>query len=61
MTMKPWWNRRTPTQIERLKLRLCLLAMIGGGIGMVIGLYSGSYGWVTVSCAVLALGVFSFD
>ena len=61
MTMKPWWNRRTPTQIERLKLRLCLLAMTGGITVAVSATALHSYGWAVIGSLVFALGVFCFD
>ena len=61
MTLKPWWNRRSPMQIERLKLRLCALSMLGGIILAVSATALHSYGWAAIGSLVFAAGAFCFD
>ena len=63
MTLRPWWNRRTlsPMQIEKLKLRVCALSMLGGITLAVLAVALHSYGWAAIGCAVFALGAFCFD
>ena len=47
--------------LELLRLRLSLGAMVIGAVGLITCLYTQSYSWAALSAAVLALGVFSFD
>ena len=70
MKLKPWWNRHLPRRdesplytydLELLRLRLSLGAMVIGAVGLIACLYTQSYGWAAMSAAVLALGVFCFD
>ena len=64
MTLSPWWNRNkklNPIQIERLKLRVCALAMLGGITLAVSATAMQSYGWAAIGSLVFALGAFCFD
>lgn len=64
MQLTPWWNRSralSPRQIEKIRLRVCAIAMLGGSIGTMSALATHNYGWAAISAAVFAAGVISFD
>lgn len=64
MKLSPWWNRTrplSPREIEKIQLRVCALAMVGGSIGTFTAIATHNYGWAAIAAAVFAAGVISFD
>ena len=64
MTLSPWWNRNkklNPIQIEKIRLRVCATAMLGGSIGTYAAIATHNYGWAAIAAAVFAAGVIGFD
>ena len=47
--------------LELLRLRLSLGAMVIGAAGLLAALFLHSYGWAAIAAAVFAAGVISFD
>ena len=64
MRLTPWWNRSralSPRQIEKIRLRVCAIAMLGGSIGTYAALATHNYGWAAITATVFVAGVISFD
>ena len=70
MKLKPWWNRHLPRRdesplytydLELLRLRLSLGAMVIGAAGLLAALFLHSYGLAAAACLLFAAGASCFD
>ena len=70
MKLKAWWNRHLPRRdesplytydLELLRLRLSLGAMVIGAAGLLAALFLHSYGLVAAACLLFAAGASCFD